>query len=121
MVQSQSQPTLRTQESVNNEIMQSQSVEHLYEEKHGDVSGSASAIQAQRRRTKKNGTIIRGSTRPLREVATARSRMERMQTQLDVNERDIKMQQAEIRRLRGQVQLLSSQLTSVAPPESIQN
>ena len=119
MLHSQSQPVLGSQQgggAGGNEITQSQSVEQLYEEKDGGGTASGSAIQAARRHKKNKGTIIRGSTRPLREVAGARSRMERMQTQLDVNERDIKMQQSEIRRLRGQVQLLSSQLTAVASP-----
>ena len=120
MAHSHSQPVLGSQPGVPaNEIAQSQSVEQLYEEKHGGTA-SGSAIQAARRQKKKKGTIIRGSTRPLREVAGARSRMERMQTQLDVNERDIKMQQAEIRRLRGQVQLLSSQLTSAVSPGPVE-
>jgi len=52
------------------------------------------------------GKVIRGSTRPIMEAATARSKVQGMLNELDDNNRLIEMQRIEIGRLREQVQML---------------
>ena len=60
--------------------------------------------------TPKTGRVIRGSTRPLVEVSSTRSKVGGMLSQLDDNNREIELQRIEIRRLREQVFLLMNQL-----------
>lgn len=60
--------------------------------------------------TPKTGRVIRGSTRPLVEVSSSRSKVGGMLSQLDDNNREIELQRIEIRRLREQVFLLMNQL-----------
>ena len=56
------------------------------------------------------GQIIRGSTRPLMENASAKSRVRALVGQLEDNNREIEMQRIEIKRLRDQVHILVNQI-----------
>ena len=62
--------------------------------------------------------MIRGSTRPLSEVYTARNTMKDAMVTLDDNSREISMQREEIRRLRDQVRHLSNFSAKVTPENS---
>ena len=55
------------------------------------------------------GKVIRGSTRPIMEAATSRSKVQGMMNELDDNNRLIEMQRIEIGRLREQVTVMLGQ------------
>lgn len=73
------------------------------------LGGSGIHNKPMRSRGKVPGKIIRGSTRPIMEAATTRSKVQGMLNELDDNNRLIEMQRIEIGRLREQVQLLINQ------------
>merc|ERR1711865_674545 len=79
-------------------------------------AGALGSLQAPPVGSGVHGRVIKGSTRPLVEVASTRSKVTGMLAQLDDNNREIELQRGEIRRLREQVHLLVSQLSK--PPSS---
>jgi hypothetical protein len=70
------------------------------------LGGSGVHNRPGRSRGKIPGKVIRGSTRPIMEAATTRSKVQGMLNELDDNNRLIEMQRIEIGRLREQVQLM---------------
>jgi hypothetical protein len=73
------------------------------------LGGSSEHLRTSSRSRIIPGKVIRGSTRPIMEAATKRSKVQGMLNELDVNNRLIEMQRIEIGRLREQVQLLVEQ------------
>ena len=70
------------------------------------LGGSGVHNRPGRSRGKIPGKVIRGSTRPIMEAATTRSKVQGMLNELDDNNRLIEMQRIEIGRLCEQVQLM---------------
>jgi hypothetical protein len=71
------------------------------------LGGSSEHLRpSSKARNSRSGKVIRGSTRPIMEAATARSKVQGMLNELDDNNRLIEMQRIEIGRLREQVQIL---------------